>query len=643
LDLNNIGAIALVVIGLGFVIFIHELGHFLVAKWNGVKVEKFSIGFGPPLLKWRRGETEYLLSALPLGGYVKMLGENPGEDASAAGDDPRAYPNKPVSSRMAIISAGVIMNFIFGWLCASYVYLRGTLEIPPIIGGVVAGSPAYEAGLRAGDRVIALENRRDITYDDIRRASIFSAAGQVLHLQIQRPGKADPITIGLEPRTHKREETPMIGITPASALSIGEPPSAGPLKDLLKPGDKIVALTPQGGVKIDIADQSDLESVLCRYRSVPLSADIERPDPKNPERVAERLSINLPTVPMFDLGLRLTPGPIAAIRPGSIAESAGLRVGDRITQVDDAADFDPVRLPDLAYDAALENRALILQIERPGAGEARETFQISLKPDDSPIWLEPTVEREHLEIPGLGCAITIIPQIQSVVPGSPAAQAGVQPGQTIQSVTMICLGPKGVAERTVTLEDFHTTWAFIRDWIQRRPHQTIKLALSSSSSVTDLVPAPVADWLNPSRDLSFEILTRTLPPQPFQAALVRGWRDSIDVVGSLFATIRGFFQNRLGTGSIGGPVRIAGEAYRFAQRGLDSFIPFLGILSINLAVINFLPIPPLDGGQLVFLIAEKLRGKPLPESPVIVATLAGLTMLLLLIVFTFFNDIRNTF
>jgi regulator of sigma E protease len=73
------------------------------------------------------------------------------------------------------------------------------------------------------------------------------------------------------------------------------------------------------------------------------------------------------------------------------------------------------------------------------------------------------------------------------------------------------------------------------------------------------------------------------------------------------------------------------------------FIPFLGLLSINLAVINFLPIPPLDGGQLVFLIAEKLRGKPLPESPVIVATLAGLTMLLLLIAFTFWNDIRNVF
>ena len=94
-----------VAVGLGFVIFIHELGHFLMAKWNGVKVEKFSIGFGPTLFGFRRGETEYVIAALPLGGFVKMLGEGP-EDEANKSTDPRAYPNKSVSARMAIISAG---------------------------------------------------------------------------------------------------------------------------------------------------------------------------------------------------------------------------------------------------------------------------------------------------------------------------------------------------------------------------------------------------------------------------------------------------------------------------------------------------------------------------------------------------------
>ena len=123
-SLNSVLTIAKVALGLGFVIFIHELGHFLLAKWNGVKVEKFSIGFGPTLFGWRRGETEYVLAALPLGGFVKMLGEGPDEQESKS-TDPRAYPNKSVSARMAIISAGVIMNLFLALGCFTYRYHEG--------------------------------------------------------------------------------------------------------------------------------------------------------------------------------------------------------------------------------------------------------------------------------------------------------------------------------------------------------------------------------------------------------------------------------------------------------------------------------------------------------------------------------------
>src|SRR5271165_32444 len=114
---------AKIAVGLGLVIFIHELGHFLMAKWNGVKVEKFSIGFGPTLFGFRRGETHYVLAMVPLGGFVKMLGEGP-EDEANKSTDPRAYPNKSVSARMAIISAGVIMNLLFGWLCFTYLFTK---------------------------------------------------------------------------------------------------------------------------------------------------------------------------------------------------------------------------------------------------------------------------------------------------------------------------------------------------------------------------------------------------------------------------------------------------------------------------------------------------------------------------------------
>ena len=110
-------------------IFIHELGHFLLAKWNGVKVEKFSIGFGTTIFGFRRGETEYVIAAIPLGGFVKMLGEGP-DDETSKSTDPRAYPNKSVGARMAIISAGVIMNVFLGLACFVYAYGHGMEETP---------------------------------------------------------------------------------------------------------------------------------------------------------------------------------------------------------------------------------------------------------------------------------------------------------------------------------------------------------------------------------------------------------------------------------------------------------------------------------------------------------------------------------
>src|ERR1700761_3034495 len=137
-----------VVFGLGFVIFIHELGHFLAAKWAGVKVEKFFLGFDPGGLRvasFRRGETLYGIGAIPLGGYVKMLGENHEGEAESepeAADDPRAFSNKSVGARTVILSAGVVMNLILGLTLFTIAYMLGVQENPAILGAVEAGSPA---------------------------------------------------------------------------------------------------------------------------------------------------------------------------------------------------------------------------------------------------------------------------------------------------------------------------------------------------------------------------------------------------------------------------------------------------------------------------------------------------------------------
>ena len=104
-----------------------------------------------------------MLAAIPLGGFVKMLGESPDEEANKS-TDPRAFPNKSVGARMAIISAGVIMNVLLGMACFVYAYGQGMDELPAIIGVVMAGSPAYEAGMRPGDEIVAIDGRRDINF-----------------------------------------------------------------------------------------------------------------------------------------------------------------------------------------------------------------------------------------------------------------------------------------------------------------------------------------------------------------------------------------------------------------------------------------------------------------------------------------------
>ena len=144
---------ALVVLGLGFVIFIHELGHFATAKWCDVHVTTFSIGFGPALpgCSWQKGETTYKIAILPLGGFVQMVGE--GAENEENEDDPRSFKNKTVLQRMIIISAGVVMNVLLGAICFITVYrLHGVERPPAVVWKIDPGSPAWLKGVRTGSR-----------------------------------------------------------------------------------------------------------------------------------------------------------------------------------------------------------------------------------------------------------------------------------------------------------------------------------------------------------------------------------------------------------------------------------------------------------------------------------------------------------
>jgi regulator of sigma E protease len=214
------------VVVIGILILIHELGHFFVARWTGVGVERFSIGFGPVLLRWRGKETEYVLSAIPMGGYVKMMGEeNPLEGGAAIPFDPKkAFALKPLWARFLIVFAGPGMNFVLAAVIfAAVLATVGRPVWPAAVGKVTQGSPAAAAGLRTGDVVTAVDGRPVSYWEDLERA-VAESDGRPLTLQVRRGDETQAAT--LTPR--RKSVTDPIFKEPRDVWDIGAGPQLIP-------------------------------------------------------------------------------------------------------------------------------------------------------------------------------------------------------------------------------------------------------------------------------------------------------------------------------------------------------------------------------------------------------------------------------
>lgn len=225
--LNVLYAVVSALIGLGILIVIHELGHFLVAKKSGVGVLTFSIGFGPKLFKKKIGETEYAVSAFPLGGYVKMVGEDPEDEVSPV-DIHKSFTHQSLAKRAAIVAAGPVSNLllavvIFLWTFVTYGVPVSTTQI----GGVTQNSPAAAAGLQKGDRVVGVGDQPIEKWEDLSRR-IRESQGQPLLLRVMRDSRAIEITVSparSETRNvfGEKQEVWFIGIASEPAIERGNP------------------------------------------------------------------------------------------------------------------------------------------------------------------------------------------------------------------------------------------------------------------------------------------------------------------------------------------------------------------------------------------------------------------------------------
>ncbi|MCD6570858.1 MAG: RIP metalloprotease RseP [Deltaproteobacteria bacterium] len=233
---------------LGILIFFHELGHFLVAKANKVGVLKFSLGFGPAILKRRIGETEYRLSAIPLGGYVKMLGENESEEEITHIDPKRSFAKKRLISKASIVAAGPIANFVLAFAIYCIIAWIGLPAILPIIGEIQKGSPAYNAGLLKGDKIMSIDGTQIDSWQSI--SPIIQGAGEDKTIDITIERGSRTFIIHVRPKITKMKnifgeevDKAVIGISPSGDIKMERLGPIGGIQYGLTQTYKVIEIT----------------------------------------------------------------------------------------------------------------------------------------------------------------------------------------------------------------------------------------------------------------------------------------------------------------------------------------------------------------------------------------------------------------
>ena len=700
--------VLLVILGFNALIIVHELGHFIVARLCGVRCEKFYIWFdfwGLKFFKFKWGDTEYGLGLFPLGGYVKMLGQedNPGaiqaeieraklqaqqaqventpnsEDAETVdfpakpdtgGSTPLApesqlsifapdsYLSKSVPQRLAIIVAGVIMNFLFAIVCAAGAYMIGVKESVPAVGNVIAGSPAWEAGLQTGDRIIAIDGKPARAFGDVLMKMV--EGNKTVQLTVERQGIS--MDLNLSPRKQTGDLYPKIGILSLSSLELF-PLKSGPVNPLWKKYYSAESLeildknSESHPLRIEKVEGQSVNSY-AEYQDAQLKK-IGQPI----TCTFNGMDVEIPAIPMQTIPVRFKMGTIAAVLSDSDAEKQGIKEGDIIVSVDGNPDIDPLKLPQILLKKVNAEQQSVELIIRKADG-AEQTLNLELKPIRFLSELSSMSMRDALGSITLGLSWNVDPVIADVDESIlPSGQPIPTVGDRVVGVELVncaaLLSKNSFSEATNeggffihdigSKVDIPYIFTYLLQEAQpNKPKKggekkplSIRLILESPDEKTKVVNLPIlesTDWFHVERGYVLKPELTITKAAGLGEALSRGTVKMIDYSLLVYKSVNALINGTVSAKALNGPVGIVSIMYTIAQGGWSEYLMLLCLIGANLAVINIFPIPPLDGGHVLFLTYEGIFRRPPNELVQVILSYLGLFLILLLMIWTILLD-----
>lgn len=549
------------VILISSLIFVHELGHYLFAKLFGVRVLTFSLGFGPKILRFRGRETEYCVGLLPLGGYVRML-EASRTDVVLPEDRHRTFESLPLLKRLVVVLAGPMMNLVFPVLLYFSVFVGEGPFLPPTVGGVLPGHPAFGL-LRPGDRIMSVNDEDVGTFDEVRR------------IIARNPGV--PIRFKVF-RDNKHVDVEVIADEAGTSLD----PEAN-----------------LGGRHAELTSYERVGSV--GIESSAPAAVIGIPDPESPAYRAGLRTFDVvthiagkPVRRFMDLEAELNDNhgetvPVAYLRPTRVENALG---GGAQMAV---------------YDSGV----------------------VALTPNASGADLK---DRSGIELADL--------YVAGLPPESPLHSAGLREGDRLLSLDNQVL----------------PAWSTFRQkvWAQRdQPHQIEWLSARDGKVRSGEFRIRREDFVDEHGQTfalySFKI-QHWLPlapeeyvdhPAPIRFALTKAVEETVSVTRFILVMLVRVAEGRVSLDTLSGPITIYEVAGEEGRKGTDYFIWVMALVSINLGLLNLLPVPVLDGGHLMFFAFEALLRRPIPLRVREVAHLVGLMLIVGLMAISFKNDVEK--